>query len=209
MLLPRPTPLVDDPATDDAALVRRCRAGDAAAWEALVRRYQRVVHGIARSSGLDEQLGADVFQTVFLRLLQHLPRIAEPERLQAWLVTTAKRESWLQRQRSRRLVSWNGVDSDEAGGVGDDHGDAPRAQYPGQRADAAPGPEATVEHWQQLAQVQLGLQRLDPRCRQLLQALFHAEAPGYELIARRLDMPVGSIGPTRSRCLAKLRGLVE
>ena len=179
--------------SDDASLVFRCRAGDAQAWEALVRRYQRLVHAIARQAGLDEQAAADVFQTVFLRLLQHLSRIAEPSRLQAWIVTTAKREAWLQREKSGRMVSMTVAEPDAAG-------DEDWAI-----ADEALAPDETVAHWQQLAQLQLAVERLNERCRRLLQALFSSEESGYDDIGRRLEMPVGSIGPTRARCLAQLR----
>jgi RNA polymerase sigma factor (sigma-70 family) len=191
-----PDPVVPD----DPTLVQRCRAGDGAAWEALVKRYQRLVYAVARRAGLDEQLAADVFQTVFQRLVQHLPRIAEPAGLQAWVVTTAKREAWLQRQRSHRMVSMTVAEPDGAEAPDDETGAI---------ADSALGPEETVAHWQQLAQVQRGLERLDERCRQLLRALFGSESVGYEDVAERLGMPVGSIGPTRARCLAKLRRLVD
>lgn len=182
---------------DDSMLVALCRAGDASAWPVLVRRYQRLVYVIARRSGLDEQAAADVFQTVFERLLRNLQRIAEPARLQAWIVTTAKREAWLQRRHGERLVSTTTADTDEA----DDGADT--------IADTAQGPEETVAHWQQLAQVRAGLDRLDERCRRLIQALFGSEATGYDDVASRLDMPIGSIGPTRARCLARLRRLID
>ena len=182
---------------DDSSLVERCRAGDETAWEQLVIRYQRLVHAIVRRAGLDEQTAADIFQTVFLRLLEHLPRLADPGRLQAWIVTTAKREAWLQHRRGRRLVS---MTVDEADEPGEDESWA--------GADPAPGPEATVEYWQQVAQVRQGLERLDEPCRRLLQVLFGDETGGYEQMARELGMPVGSIGPTRARCLAKLRRLI-
>jgi RNA polymerase sigma factor (sigma-70 family) len=182
---------------DDPTLVARCRDGDASAWAALVHRYQRLVNAIARRAGLDEQAAADVFQTTFLRLLHHLPRISEPARLQAWIITTAKREAWLQRQRGERTVSMTAADHDGA----DDEGWAV--------ADSALGPEETVDHWQQLARVQRGLERLDQRCRQLLQALFGSENIGYEGVVQRLGMPIGSIGPTRARCLARLRQLLD
>ncbi len=185
---------------DDPTLIQRCRAGDASAWETLVLRYQRLVYTIARRAGLDEQLAADVFQTVFLRLVQHLPRIAEPAGLQGWVVTTAKREAWLQRQRGQRLVSMTLAETDGAEALDDETGAV---------ADSAPGPEETVAHWQQLAQVQQALERMDERCRQLLRALFGSESAGYDDVAARLGMPVGSIGPTRARCLAKLRRLMD
>lgn len=190
----------DPEVPDDTTLVLRCRRGDASAWEALVKRYQRMVYAIARGAGLDGQHAADVFQTVFLRLVQHLPRIAEPAGLQAWVVTTARREAWLQRQLSQRLVSMTFAESDGAQAPDDETHAV---------ADSAAGPEETVAHWQQLAQVQLGLEALDERCRQLLRALFSPNSTGYDEVAARLGMPVGSIGPTRARCLAKLRRLIE
>lgn len=180
---------------DDSALVERCRAGDASAWEMLVRRYQRLVYAIVRRAGLDEQTAADIFQTVFVRLLQHLPRITEPDRLQAWIVTTAKREAWLQHKRSARLVSLTATGSDTGAADGADEGPA----------DDAPGPDEAVARWQQIAQVRRALEALDEKCRRLLQALFSDEGIGYDEAARRLGVPIGSIGPTRARCLDKLR----
>lgn len=190
---PLPSRMSTSPGPDDAALVQRCRAGDAGAWPLLVARYQRLVHTIVRRAGLDEQLAADVFQTVFLRLLQHLPRITDPGRLQAWIVTTAKREALLQRRRARREVSLEAADGSAADLI--DRMDGERA----------PGPQETAEHWEQVAAVRAALDQLDPRCRALLQALFSEPAPGYDALARQLGMAPGSIGPTRGRCLDKLR----
>ncbi|MFO1269330.1 MAG: sigma-70 family RNA polymerase sigma factor, partial [Rubrivivax sp.] len=125
---------------EDTVLISRCRAGDASAWEALVRRYQRLIYAIARRAGVSEEEAADIFQTVFMRLLQHVGHLAEPARLQAWIVTTAKREAWLVRGRSRRTVS---PAAEDPPGDADDP------------ADDAPGPDDTVAHWQLLARVQL------------------------------------------------------
>ena len=185
---------------DDASLVARCRNGEAAAWTLLVHRYQRLVYAIVTRTGLDAHVAADVFQTVFARLVEHLPRIAEPSRLQAWIVTTAKREALLQRRIGQRALSMT-RDDDEA-----DDGASPEWDV----ADDALLPEDQLGELQQAHRLRLGLERLDARCRDLLRLLF-AEAdgtPAYEEIARRMDMPVGSIGPTRARCVAKLRQLV-
>ena len=185
---------------DDAALVARCARGDAAAWSALVHRYQRLVYAIVRRMGLDEHGAADVFQTVFARLVQHLPRITDPSRLQAWIVTTAKREALLQRKLGLRNVSMTRAD--------DSHDDA-AAEW--DLADDAPIAEEALEELQQLNQLRVALERLDQRCRDLLLLLFREDDDkvSYEDVARRLSTSVGSIGPTRSRCLDKLRRSVS
>ena len=182
---------------DDAALVARCRRGDASAWAALVRRYQRLVYAVVMRAGFDEHGAADVFQTVFARLLEHLPKLTQPERLQAWIVTTAKREALRVRHIGQRTVSLTRADDDEGEGLEDT------------LADDAPLAEQSLSDLQQLNLLRRGLDRLDERCRELLLLLFRDEDEhvGYDEVARRMAMPVGSIGPTRSRCLAKLRGL--
>lgn len=184
---------------DDAQLAARCKQGEPAAWRVLVQRYQRLVYAVARRGGLDEHGAADVFQTVFTRLLEALPRIAQPDRLQAWIVTTAKREVFLLLKRARRTVSMTAT---------------PDAQGEFEEwdvADETPLPEDLLGELQQLHALRLGLDRLDKRCRDLLELLFadDEERLSYDEISARLDMPAGSIGPTRSRCLGKLRVLTE
>jgi RNA polymerase sigma factor (sigma-70 family) len=190
---------------DDAAVVARCRRGEGAAWEALVHRYQRLVYAIVRRVGLDEHAAADVFQTVFARLVEHLPRIADPQRLQAWIVTTAKREALLALRRGRRTVSM--TRADDAG----DAGDAGDLMAEFDIADDAPLPEDALAELQQQDLVRRALDRMDARCRELLLMLFREDGDTlpYEDVAQRLGLAVGSIGPTRARCLAKLRGLVD
>ena len=184
---------------DDAALVSRCRRGEGAAWETLVHRYQRLVFAIVRRVGLDEHAAADVFQTVFARLVVHLPRIADPQRLQAWIVTTAKREALLALRRGRRTVSMTRADDtvDEA------------SEW--DIADDSLLPEEVLAELQQLDQLRHALDRLENPCRELLLMLFRDDGDKlpYEEVAQRLGMSVGSIGPTRSRCLGKLRRLVD
>lgn len=184
---------------DDAALVARCRRGDASAWAALVRRYQRLVYAIVTRAGFDEHGAADVFQTVFSRLVEHLPKLAQPERLQAWIVTTAKREALRAREIGRRTVSMSREEGDESPGLEDTV------------ADEAPLAEEQLSELQQLHRLRQGLDRLDERCRTLLLLVFRDEDDklGYDEVARRMDMPAGSLGPTRARCLGKLRKLVE
>ncbi len=197
-----PPPTATD---DDASLVARCRQGEAAAWAALVRKYQRLVYAVVMRVGFDEHGAADVFQTVFTRLLQHLPQLEQPDRLQAWIVTTAKREALRVRQVAQRTVSL--TRDDEGDGDGDHGGPGIEDTL----ADDAPLAEETLSDLQQLHRLRLGLDRLDTRCRDLLTMLFadDEDRPAYDEVARRMAMPAGSIGPTRARCLGKLRGLVE
>jgi len=182
---------------DDASLVARCLRDEGTAWETLVRRYQRLVFAIVRRAGLDEHAAADVFQTVFARLIEHLPRLRQPERLQAWIVTTAKRESIAQSAKGRRTVSLTPTDDEDG------------ARAVDEVADDSPLPEEALIELQQVNQVRLALERLDSRCRELLLLLFRDEDDSvpYDEVARRMAMPVGSIGPTRSRCIEKLRAL--
>jgi RNA polymerase sigma factor (sigma-70 family) len=189
-----PGPTSDD---DDAQLVARCRTGDAAAWERLVRRYQRLVYTVARRAGHDEHAAADVFQAVFARLFEQLGHLRQPDRLQAWIVTSAKREALAMLRRQARTVPLDAGD-------GDGDGDGAEAI-----ADDGPLPEQLLGDLQLLHRLRLALDRLDERCRRLLTLLFadDDERLPYEQVSRRLELPVGSIGPTRARCLGKLRGL--
>lgn len=192
--------MTDPEVPSDGELVARCRTGDSGAWRALVLRYQRLVYAIVRRAGLDEHAAADVFQTVFSRLVSALPTLKFPDRLRAWIVTTAKRETLLLLHRSRRTVSISGA------------GEGPGEHCTiDQLADDALLPEQQLEELQQLHLLKLALDRLDRRCNALLSMLFaddHERVP-YDQISMRLDMPPGSIGPTRARCLAKLRALLD
>lgn len=180
------------PPAGDAALVRACRRGEARAWEQLVLRFERLIYTVARRGGLDADEAADIFQTVFLRLHEHLATLAQPERVQAWLVTTAKRETLRRLHERHRSVPLAGpADGDAA------------ADEP---ADPDPLPEQLLEELQLRHRARTALAAMAEPCRSLLGLLYGSdEAPAYAEIARRLGMPIGSIGPTRARCLARLR----
>jgi RNA polymerase sigma factor (sigma-70 family) len=181
---------------DDARLVARCRNGDAAAWGQLVRRYQRLVYTVARRAGLDEHAAADVFQAVFARLFEKLASLRQPERLHAWLVTSAKREALAMRRRQSTSVS---LDEESA--------DGENARVDS-LADEGPLPEELLGELQLMHKLRLAMQRLDRRCHDLLTMLFaDDERSSYDAVSSGLGLPVGSIGPTRARCLEKLRKL--
>lgn len=185
-------------ATDatDAALVLACRAGTAHAWARLVGRFERLIYAVPRRAGLDVDEAADVFQTVFMRLHEHLQALAQPERVQAWLVTTARRETLRRLHERRRTVSLDGGDATSAGVA--------------ELADPDPLPDELLASLQLRHLARLALQRMAEPCRSLLGLLYGGEqAPPYAEIASRMGMPVGSIGPTRARCLARLRAMLE
>jgi RNA polymerase sigma factor (sigma-70 family) len=179
---------------DDATLLQACQAGNAEAWEVLVRRYQRLIYAIPRRAGLNDDLTAEVFQQVCVILFEHLGRIEQPERLAGWLATTARRESLRQLRREGRFATAREYDPE-------DDGD-PLTRL----ADPALLPDEMLERLERQQTVRRALAQIDERCRNLLTMLFYRpEAPLYSEIAAALQISEGSIGPTRARCLQKLR----
>ena len=166
----------------DSELVATCRAGDQAAWEQLVARYERLVFSVALRNGVTRDEAADITQMTFIALLESIGRLRDDERLPAWLMSVARRLAWRQRRRSER----------ERGFTGD-------------AVDA----EDLIAEWERVAVVHEGLARLGERCRDLLLALYFDPAePSYAEVARRLGRQAGGIGPMRARCLAHLRALL-
>jgi RNA polymerase sigma factor (sigma-70 family) len=181
----------------DEELLLACRRGDSSAWEALVNRYQRLIYAIPRRAGLDEDAASDVFQEVFTTLFEKLDDIEQPERLHAWLVTTARRKTWRLISRDRHSQGYSRDDEDaesEMNAVPDD----------------APLPDEALIQLEEQHRVRTSLSELDERCRKLLTLLFYrAEPPSYAEIAAETGTREGSIGPTRARCLQKLMRLLE
>ena len=181
----------------DLQLVLACRHGDQRAWEKLIRRYQRLIYAIPRRAGLDDDQAAEIFQDVFTTFLQKLNDIEEPERLQAWLVTTARRKTW---RTISRIHNRSGSDAnaDE------------RANEAAVIPDEAPLPDEQLIILEEQHRIRMALSLLDPRCRTLLEMLFYRPEPAsYAEIAAALGIPEGSIGPTRARCLAKLLEILK
>src|ERR1041385_2024774 len=164
----------------DRELLIACREGDESAWEVLVDRYQRLIYAIPRRAGLNEDQASEVFQEVFVTLFEKMNDINEPDRLHAWLVTTARRKTW-------RLLSKERVQSTKAGDG--DAGDEALAVV-----DNALLPDETLVRLEEQHRIRTALADLDPRCRQLLTMLYYqAEPPPYSDVATALGMPEGSI----------------
>ena len=179
---------------EDQRLVERCLAGDSSAWAALVRRHERLVYAVARSYRLSDMDLGDVFQEVFAALVVGLSRVRDPRALVRWLSSTTQRiarATALRRRREQALAP------PDLGGL---------ERLP----DDRPPVGADLERLEEQAVVRLGLESLPPRCRRLIQALYYEDPPpAYAEVARRLGIPMGSIGPTRARCFERLRTAIR
>jgi RNA polymerase sigma factor (sigma-70 family) len=170
-------------------LLSRASAGDQAAWNAIVDRFSGLVWATARAHRLPRDDAADVAQTTWLRLVEHLGRIREPERLGAWLATTARHESL-------RLIRRAG------------------REQPTDESDLfeAPDDETLDRHLLDLerdGRLWRAFAGLSDRCKSLLRMLMAEDEPSYEEVGAALGIPVGAIGPTRMRCLDRLRATTE
>lgn len=169
---------------DTAALLQRAAGRDEHAWVELVGRFERVVWSVTHGFSFDDDTRHDVFQLTWLRLLDNLHQIRNPDRLAGWLATTARRECLAVVEASRRLVPTERLSEAEADTV-----------RPGQ----------ALIHDEELAGLAEAFGQLGERCRQLLRLLTLDPPLSYKEIADLLAIPVGTIGPTRARCLDQLR----
>lgn len=186
----------------DERLLERCRAGDSAAWDLLVGRYRRLVWSVIVQSRLREEDAEDVFQQVFATLVSSIDSIRGEEGLASWLGTTTRRLCWRTSARVRKRES--GVRSLESPAAAPNGDDEARIDPEDHRESPA---EVAAQGERQLVREALG--RLGGKCRELLEALFGAAGePNYALISERLGIRVGSIGPTRARCLEKLAAVL-
>jgi RNA polymerase sigma factor (sigma-70 family) len=177
-----PSPASPTPAT----LVRAARDGDHEAWRALVERYDGLIAAVCRAHRLTDADAADVKQTTWMRSLEHLDRLHQPELIGAWLATVARRECLRELRHHARMH--------------------PREDaFLDRQPDPAAVPDAGLLAAERSAAVHGAVVSLPQRDRRLLGLLFTKSAPSYVDIARTLQIPVGSIGPTRGRALARLR----
>jgi RNA polymerase sigma factor (sigma-70 family) len=179
----------------DVELITACQNGEAWAWDALVERYKRLVYSVALRAGLAKEDAADAFQTVFAVLLDNLNKLRDPQGLAAWLITTTKRTSWsMMRKRQRETVSSEAI---ELGQVAD--------------LRSVQGNESwDEERWADQVLVREALELLGERCKRLLRMLYYDRTePSYEQVSHKLGVPLGSVGPTRARCLQKMRRILQ
>lgn len=174
-----------------AALVRAAAEGNRKAWERLVEAYVGLIWAITGTYRLPSGDAHDVTQTTWLRLVENIDRLSEPSRVGAWLATTARRECLrVLRQSSRTVLLRDWEDFDVVNLT-------------------APEVEQGLLRAEQDEAVRESLALLRPSCQALLHLLMLDPPPSYEEVSAALGIPIGSIGPTRGRCLRKLQTMVE
>lgn len=173
-----------------AALVLRAQGGDRGAVDQIVDLLMPLVWNVARAGGVDRETAADVVQNVWLAFLQHLADIQTPAALAGWLVVVTRREASRMREAARK-------------------------QYPveqelfDERPDPATEIGAYVAEHEEYDCLWRNLRQMDPRCQELLRIVAFADRPNYRGTARNLGMAIGSIGPTRGRCLTELGRMLD
>jgi RNA polymerase sigma factor (sigma-70 family) len=177
----------------DGELVRRALEGDHRAWELIVERHQSLLWWMARQFRLNTEDAADAVQLTWLRCLEHLHQLTDEAALGSWLVTICRRECYrLVTRRSAEVLlaeleEHERVSPDRFGGGG------------------APDPCDVVARRDERTRLRAAIDELPPRPRSVLTALLSHDDEGYAEIARQLGVPIGSLGPTRNRALARLR----
>jgi RNA polymerase sigma factor (sigma-70 family) len=169
-----------------ANLFRSYRDGDQACMGDLVALLTPILWHTARAQRIDRESAEDVVQSSWLALVRGAERISDPQAVLQWLIVTTKREAWRVAKRADRVEVRELEDVD---------------------APAPPGelPEVSVLRHDDDQRLWQHVARLSERCQALLRVIAFADRPDYGDIAKALGMPIGSIGPTRGRCLAKLR----
>ncbi len=180
-----------DAQSDTVLLLESAAAGDQRAWDSIVDKYSGLVWSVARGFRLNSADAADVHQATWLRLVEQLGSIRDPERLGAWLATTARREALGLLRRANRDVPTDDVLTLEP------------------RDASRPEPDHGVLERERDHALWRAFGELPGSCQSLLRMLLVDPPPTYAEVSAALDIPIGSIGPTRSRCLEQLRRKVS
>ena len=169
--------------SSDHEIIQACLRQEQDGWKELIGRYQRLIYSVARSFCPQPEDTADLFQNVCLELHKNLHRLRNEQSLSAWLITVTRRQA-LAIRRSRK------------------------PEIPIE--DFEPAIDAQIECLTEEFEIETAIRQLPDRCERLLRLLYYdIDEPSYTDIAQKLRMPVASIGPTRARCLEKLKRQIE
>jgi RNA polymerase sigma factor (sigma-70 family) len=171
-----------------ASLVDSAASGDQRAWNEIVDRYTPLVLSVIYQHRLRPADAADVNQTLWLRLVEQIGKLRAPEALPGWIATTTRNECLRMLKMQQRIQPFDPQSTDEQSAAVD-------------QADV----ESELLAAERRQALRDGFKMLSDQCRALLAKLMTDPAPSYAVVSEQLDMPIGSIGPTRIRCLNKLR----
>lgn len=195
---PKTTTASDLAHLSDRELVAACLEGDSTAWEALILRYQRLIYSIPIKNGFSVVDASDVFQSVCVVLLERLPTLRDHNKISSWLMTTTTRECW------RVAAQWkreSGASTRDAEAGRNRMSEVASGELLSDELQAALEQQHIIRH---------ALTTLSERCQKLISMLFYdKDELSYVDVARRMKIPVSSIGPTRARCLEKLKKELE
>lgn len=188
--------LIDDATgRSDAALVARCRRGEQSAWDELVDKYQRLIYTIPRRAGLSDEQAADVFQEVFVTLVEKLDTIEQPERIRSWIVTTAKFKTWgmIRGKKGHYSPATDEELENELNSI----------------PDASPLSDDLLIELEEQHLIRTAVNELDERCREIVSMIYLRDsAASYAEVAIQIGVGETSISPLRTRCLKKLQKLL-
>jgi RNA polymerase sigma factor (sigma-70 family) len=180
------------PAKSDRDLLRGCLRNQEEDWNALVDKYKNLVYSIPFRYGFSREEAADIFQGVFLDLIQELPRLRDPKALPKWLMQVTSHKCFHRKKQHMRVVSQE-----------DEEGTIPQTMVP-------PEAEANLREVQEEHMLREAIAGLSPRCRELIHMLFYEEPKRpYQQVSARLGLATGSIGLQRQKCLDCLRKRLE
>ena len=178
-------------ASEVVSWVRRAATGDLQAWNRLIDQYSKLIWSITANFKLAESDAADVVQTTWMRLIEHIDRIEQPARVGSWLASTARNECLRHVAARKRIVLVH------------EDGELDSADRHGPEVDEALLASERAQY------VREAMTHLPPQWQRLMELLMADPPASYSEISDQLGLPIGSIGPTRGRCLAKLRVLLE
>jgi RNA polymerase sigma factor (sigma-70 family) len=177
-------------AAQDAHLVQECLAGDERAWNTLIDKYKRLIYSVPVKYGFSPDDAGDIFQNVCIDLFTNLARLRKTESLRSWLITVATHKCFHSRKHQRQDVELDAMERELAEEI----------------AAAAP---QMIQEVQEEQAVRDAIERLTPRCAQLVKLLFYEQPPvPYHEVAQKLGLATGSIGFIRGRCLNRLQKIL-
>jgi RNA polymerase sigma factor (sigma-70 family) len=175
---------------ENGELLCRAQAGERAALDQIIERLTPLVWHVARAQGLDRESASDTVQETWIAFLENIQSIRSPEAIAGWLITVTRRRALVTRMAQRRVNLVQPHDLTR-------------------EPDPAPGLDTDLVNGEQYRCLWDNLQKLSPTCQELLRILAFTGHTGHRAVHDVLDMPRGSIGPTRGRCLNKLRALLR